>query len=444
MRMRTVQILGILYLLAGAMFFWGIMVGYYHWFPFSLLKEIKDFADYTSGTKISVQEKLANDLGLIPNRFMNDFVPDNTSEWTSVDIAGLKSRREKPLIRLTKDAPKGYRVLFGAFDFEDSFWGAVLLDSGGKVVHTWRLSTDQLPQNTRPEFRKMMYGTDIQPDGSIIFLMQEAGGGIVKVDYCGRVLWTLDGKFHHAASATDDGGFWTFSGNQGDFDHVLALVDSETGRIRKTINMKDVREANPDKNIFDLQQAQGVDDAMHGNDIDPLPARLADAFPQFEPGDLLISYRTINLVFVLSPATLQIKWWRIGPWDRQHDPDWNPGGYFSVFSNNERKHQLKMTDFSDIVAIDPDTLKTRTLVAGSKYNFYSAINGKHEITEAGTILVTSSIQGRFFEVDNTGKLVFEFLNLYDREKNKNLTVSDARYLGPGFFNFDQPPRCEGF
>ncbi len=48
----------------------------------------------------------------------------------------------------------------------------------------------------------------------------------------------------------------------------------------------------------------------HANDAEPLPKEYADAFPQFDAGDLLISFRNINLVFVASPTTGEIKWCR--------------------------------------------------------------------------------------------------------------------------------------
>ena len=55
----------------------------------------------------------------------------------------------------------------------------------------------------------------------------------------------------------------------------------------------------------------------HGNDIDPLPAALAPDFPQFAPDDLVISYATTNLLFVLDPESLKVKWWRVGITDYQ-------------------------------------------------------------------------------------------------------------------------------
>ncbi len=82
------------------------------------------------------------------------------------------------------------------------------------------------------------------------------------------------------------------------------------------------------------------------------------------------------------------------------------------------------------------------MVAGSRYEFFSRINGMHEVTNAGTILVTSTTQGRIFEVNGDGKVVFDFVNLFDADVNQTLHVSNARFLGPEFFQFEELPSCE--
>jgi hypothetical protein len=282
-----------------------------------------------------------------------------------------------------------------------------------------------------------MYGVDIREDGSVLFLMQEAGGGIVSVNWCGEKNWVLDGVFHHTITPGDDGTFWTFEGAQSDFDPILAQVEVETGQILRKIDMGEVRRANPHAHIFDLQRLPDVPDRTHGNDIEPLPKHLAPAFPGFEAGDLLVSFRTTNLVIVLDPDTLRIKWWRVGPWDRQHDPDWGADGLITVFSNNERG----VGEHSNIIAIDPGSFAAEPILLGEAYDFYSVINGAHQVTPGGGILVTSSTQGRVFEVDGKGEIVFDFVNWRSKEKAETLHVADSFFLPLDYFHFEDPPTC---
>ena len=62
---------------------------------------------------------------------------------------------------------------------------------------------------------------------------------------------------------------------------------------------------------------------------------------------------------------------------------------------------------------------------GRANDFYSRIRGKHQRTEAGTLLVTSPQQGRVFEVERDGHVVFEVLNLRPGQGEFNYPVSEA-------------------
>ena len=75
------------------------------------------------------------------------------------------------------------------------------------------------------------------------------------------------------------------------------------------------------------------EDIFHPNDLDVLTAELAPAFPMFEAGDLLLSFRTPSLVVVLGADDHRVNWYQNGPWQFQHDPDFTADGTISVYSN---------------------------------------------------------------------------------------------------------------
>ena len=410
------------YLVALALLAWGYAIGKHNVFPASHIDEVSDFvAGGAIDADTTVAEKIANDLGIAPRRFVVRHPAQAIANTQSIAVPGLKPRRAKPSLYIHPDHRQGYRVLFGAFDFVDSFWGGVLIGPNGTVLHTWVLSTDHLPTSQVHEELKNLEGIQLFPDGSVIFLQQVRGGGIVRVDACSRVTWNLTGAFHHAISLDNDGSFWTYQGADSDFDQRFANVDSATGEIRRIIDMREVRARNPHIHLWNLQRIPNVAHANHGNDVEPLPASLANEFPGFSAGDLLISFNTPNLVFVLDPSNLQVKWWRVGAWDRPHDPDWEPGGQISVFSNN----WISDRQFSDVVVIDPETLEFRLAVDGALLGFYTAFNGQQQLTPWGTRLVSSALQGWFFETDRAGEVVFSFVNTYDEPAGTALKVSEA-------------------
>ena len=167
-------------------------------------------------------------------------------------------------------------------------------------------------------------------------------------------------------------------------------------------------------------------DPFHANDVEILGPDLADAFPMFEAGDIMISLRTPNLVAVLDPESLKVKWWQHGPWHRQHDPDFQPDGTITVFDNR--------LDFghSQIVRIDPKTREWTRLFRGSdEIPFYTRTRGQHQVLANGSLLLTSTNSGRALEISPDGKLVWEFQNVFD--ERRNALVKMAMLVPEDFF-----------
>ena len=66
---------------------------------------------------------------------------------------------------------------------------------------------------------------------------------------------------------------------------------------------------------------------IHLNKIVELTSDLAPVFPEFKPGDLLLSIRDYNLVLVVEPGSWTVKWHSTGPWIRQHSGAIHVGRY---------------------------------------------------------------------------------------------------------------------
>jgi hypothetical protein len=231
-------------------------------------------------------------------------------------------------------------------------------------------------------------------------------------------------------------------------DEVVQLA-TETGEVVRHFSMTDVIAANPMIHILDIRQQNDAlananprstsekwqRDPIHLNDVEPLPAGIADRFQDFKAGDLLLSARVLNLVFVLDPETLIVKWWQSGTWRRQHDPDWQPTGEISVYDNRTDR------DYSQIVSMAPPFKSTRVVFDGRTHDWYSRIQGNHQITKAGNILITSPQQGRVLEVDPYGQLVFEMFNIKPGSTESSHFISDATWFPTEAFDLAKDLPC---
>ena len=437
--MNKVQKLALIYLLSILLLGYGYAVGRFQVFPHQLLESlIQDYQIFAEGDPLekdsSAVAKLRNDWGFSFGRWNYDY-PKNASDGSiPLPYSKFRDKREPPLIFLDQEHRTGYRVIVGAFDMLQSFWGALLIDPEGQIIHSWNLTTEHIPGKFKSDRMKNLYGVHVFPDGSVIYNMTERSGGIVKVDACSNIVWNLLGSFHHAVSPDEDGSFWTFIGKSATYDQDLVRASQKTGEILSQIKMADVRAANPNLHIWNLGLLgnQEIGHMTHANDVDPLPQHLVADFPGLEAGDLAISYASTNLVFILNPQTLLVKWWRVGVSDFHHDPDWEPGGMISLFSNNQRSDKGS----SDIVTIDYLSMKDELSVDGGPLKFYSNANGRHQLTPYGTRLVTSSKQGWAFETDENGKVIFSFVNNVDSKERQALHLSEAWRFDEDYFETD--------
>jgi hypothetical protein len=157
-----------------------------------------------------------------------------------------------------------------------------------------------------------------------------------------------------------------------------------------------------------------IGDWMHINDVEVLPSNLAHAFPLFAAGDIMVSARNLDLVFIIDRRTHAVKWWRVGPWLRQHDPDFTADGKIVVFDNRRDALNTTRHGGSRVVAIDPATYATEVLFAGKDWNdFYTSRLGELEVLSNGNLLLTEAEAGRCLEVTRQGKVVWEFVNRWD-------------------------------
>lgn len=359
-----------------------------------------------------------------------------------IDVRGLVMRADMSAL---SQAP-GWRILVGAFTIDGEIKNAALaLSPELEISWIWFLTEEEVNgKKPLPPHRKFIHGFDIMDDGSVIFSF-DSGISLQRFDKCSSRIWAIGANFHHSVTLDDSQEFvWALVDSPPAMDDSsLAKVATASGEITRLFSLKDIIAANPAIDILEIRKHDHSDlggnsrntfeqwqgDPFHMNDVDPLPAALSSLFDGFEEGDLLVSVRSLNLIFILDPDTLEVKWWRTGATKRQHDPDWGRTGEITVFDNRMSR------DYSQIVSIAPDSYRTRVLHDGRTNNFYTRIRGKHQFTGSGNLLVTSSQEGRIFEVNPDGDIVLEIFNTKPGSDEFNFSVSQAIWLPTDTFNF---------
>ncbi|WP_137699750.1 arylsulfotransferase family protein [Marimonas lutisalis] len=344
-------------------------------------------------------------------------------------------------------ADRGWRLLGGAMQADGRAGNmAVLLDPDLRVARVWDLHEDDVEvSNKARESRRVVHGLQILPDASIVFGFDH-GAGLQRRDACNRPVWVTPGTYHHSVMVQPDQETlwalrdWGFA-DEGEGANAPpgtgpVELDLATGAVRREISLAAIMAANPRLGLFELARkdenavetnatetiGQWLGDPVHFNDVEPLPAEMADVFDGFAAGDLLISARDLNTVFVVDPETLKVKWHHTGGMLRQHDPDWRPDGTISVFDN------AMGLGTSRIITIDPETHATQITYDGEENGFYTRIRGKHMRTARGDLAIVSPQQGRAFELGPTGAPVLEFINLKPGVADKSFVLTEYLWL----------------
>ncbi|MGF1554524.1 MAG: arylsulfotransferase family protein [Paracoccaceae bacterium] len=376
----------------------------------------------TEATLADLGSHWQNDLGLEPTRHL---VPARAG--AALGEGGFRLHR-------VGAAEPGFVAVAGLSpEQERSFHAITLYDDTGRQVHRWPVRYDRIaPEGEAPE-NVMIHGVAFFEDGSIV-LAFDNGAALARLDPCGEPMWVTEGGFHHVVHRADDDRLWSWRGDE------IVSIDAETGEVLSSLSLRQTIMHAGDGQLGILgmhaltreeKPLEWAGDPFHTNDVEPLEPAMAAAFPMFEPGDLLVSLREVNLVAVVEPETGRFKWYRHGPWHRQHDPDFQPDGTISVFDN------ATGLDHSRILSVDPASGAVETPFEGSEaVPFYTWRRGKHQRLPGGNWLLTESERGRVLEVDANGALVWE--REFPWDDGRNLIVTQAEHLPPGFFTDDAP------
>ena len=345
-----------------------------------------------------------------------------------------------------------------------------VLTRDGETLHRWHIDwfdgfwpgPHHIPEEDLPRRRPatFIHGIALLPNGDVVFNLDLLG--MVRMGLCGNVVWRLPYQTHHALHVDETGHIWVagqrrvkerspeLPGYQPPFVEFTVLKVTPGGEIVREISIFDVLIKNklqgllyllPTDTWSDTWSVEVSGDTLHLNDVEIFPAHLRPGV--FQAGDVMISLRNISAIIVFDPETLRIKYLSIGKVVRQHDPDFVDGDHISILDNNNVE-PASQSPQSRIVVVSATDDQIHVIYSGSEeHPFYTAIMGRHQWLPNGNLLITESMNGRAFEIDPEGQLVWEYFHLVD--KGRLALLAEAHRL-PALFTrsfFDESRRTCG-
>ncbi|MFH1754118.1 MAG: arylsulfotransferase family protein, partial [Candidatus Latescibacterota bacterium] len=311
---------------------------------------------------------------------------------------------------------------------------AYLIDMNGNLVHKW--FAEPL-QNTSWQHVELCANNDL-----LVVAKEEM---LVRLDWNSRIRWQTEMRVHHDVAVDDQGAIFALAREDrlvfwhglpipivGDYIAVL----SPDGVLQRKVHIYDLvqeriaprkiakiycggilKPINLIKLIIDkitlghFCKNGGYFDIMHTNSVEVLE-RDVEGF--CKKGDWLLSLLELDLICVADPRQNMVMWyWGPGELSKQHHPTLLDNGNVLIFDNGYER------SISRSVELDPLAKEIVWLYqADPPENFYSLSRGGNQRLPNGNTLITESDRGHVFEVEESGRIVWEYFNPEVRTEDK--------------------------
>jgi hypothetical protein len=342
----------------------------------------------------------------------------------------------------------GYTLFCHSYEDPRTATGGVahmyLIDMAGRPVHEWTART-------------AVQLLELLPDGGLYYSTRDRSNldqaGLYKIAPDSSVLWSYHCRIDHDFHLMKDGRLmihclidrmeprlgpelrrhpyfvetnldkellWEWHGE----DHIQELIElcgleipiNWEYRIRQDINERLAWEETLQRMSSQELAAFTRDmiahcsfDWAHNNTGDVLPESPSAAKdPRFRAGNILFSYRNLDIIGVIERESGEIVWaWGPGNLDGQHHPTMLPNGHILVYDNGTRR------GWSRVIELDPLSGQIAWEYAGTpRQSFFSAyISGAQRLPNGNTLICEGDSE-RLLEVTPDGEIVWEFRSPY--------------------------------
>jgi hypothetical protein len=393
---------------AAILILYGVIVGHYKIFPASIVK----------GSIVTFQRYL--------DERKNEFPGLNPARYAGSGVVVYNPELTQP----------GVTLIGAPWKSGDDWLHSVrLLDMQGEVLHKWTVDPttiwnksphEDFLQGTRmSKSETHIHGVVLLPNGDLVLNLSHYA--LLRINAASEIVWKVPYRTHHSVYMDDHGDFWAageryhdktidrFPGIHAPFVEDTIVQVSPKGEIKREISVLEVifrsgyegllfgNASNRTRNGFDF---------THNNDVEVLEERLAGDFDGLNAGDIMVSLRNISTVLIIDGETELVKWAMAHPFIHQHDPDFQKGGFITVFDNrpNDRSGNAPSFGGSRIVQVRPFTNELETVYSSGPDNqFYTRGGGKHQLLPNGNLLIVETYAGRVFEVTAEGVVAWSWL-----------------------------------
>lgn len=327
----------------------------------------------------------------------------------------------------------------------------VVMDVDGKILHEWAIDwfkiwpdAKHVPADIMPKSRPgtMIHGAVLlEESGNLVFNFEYLG--LVCLDFDGKVVWRLPYQTHHSITRADDGNLWVCGQKLRTtptkwipeaslpFKEDTLLEVTPDGKIAHEWSVVDLLCDNGKEALLYVGSRKPnypviEGDVLHLNDVEPFPSSMKAGF--FKKGDVLVSLRNINTIFVFNREDKKIKFLHTGSFVRQHDPDFVDGNTVSVFDNHVTGHAVQESKTRILTISAPEQIVKTVIANTPEHPFTTSLMGKHQWLPNGNLLITEASYGRAIEVNPKGEIVWEYNNYI--EKGIVAVVQETTRLPP--------------
>ncbi len=328
---------------------------------------------------------------------------------------------------------------------------AVLLDMQGQEVHRWRYAvTDAWPDfDTDSDLRHITFRrAQLLRGGDLVLIW--SGFGIARIASDSRLVWANLLPVHHDLWVAEDGSVISLMRLKSVIERIdpkhevledfVVWLDPQ-GHVTRQLSLLAAFERFDGFHEIWRSRPKTDRDLFHTNALHVIERDLTHLDPAWRKGNLLLSMRHLDAIAVLDPEAEEIVWAFKDDFVRQHDPTL-AGENLLLFDNRGGPRKTsRVLEYN---------IATRQVVASYRGNdqhpFASRVCGSAQRLPNGNTLINESTEGRAFEIDAAGEIVWEYRTPFRTlaARREKMVVSRINELTrvPADFVEDWLPRQE--